>query len=1042
MAIPSVVCAQVAGATVSALAVVLAVLDPPAAAAQYDSTLYSVLRWQNIGPDRGGRSTAVAGSAARPFEYYYGATGGGLWKTTDGGQTWKPVTDGQLKSSSVGAVQVCHADPDVVYLGMGETQLRGNIMQGDGVYKSTDGGRTWRHLGLAASQAIARIRIHPTDCNTVWVAALGVHSAASAERGIYKSTNGGETWRRVLFRDERSGAVDLSVDPGNPAVMYAALWEAWRKSWGMSSGGPGSGLFKSTDFGETWTEISQSPGLPRHGVLGRIGVAVSPAAPSRVWAIVEHDSGGVFRSDDAGATWTRVNDERRLRQRAFYFTRIYADPKNPDVVYAVNIGFHRSEDGGKTYRLLSSPHVDNHDLWIAPDNPQRMINANDGGANVSVNGGETWTKQHYPTAQFYRVITTHHKPYFVCGAQQDGSTVCVSSRGRSPEGGWPDRIFFPVGGGESGYIANSAANPDVYYAGSMGGYLTRLDYAKDSRRAVNVWPVSPVGRSSSEAEERFQWTFPIVFSHHDPNLLYVSSQHVWKTTNGGESWQRISPDLTRHDPTTMGPAGGPITKDQSGVETYATVFALAPSYHERDVIWAGSDDGLVHLTRDGGRTWQNVTPPDAPPFTRINTIEASPSTPGKAYLAGIRYLVDNDRRPYVWKTENYGATWTKIVSGIAESDFVRSVREDPTRPGLLFAGSESTVYVSWDDGARWQPLTLNLPNTQVSDVAVTENDLVISTHGRSFWVLYNIGPIRQLTPEIARAGVHLFRPSDPVRGIDNSVDVVYHLARSQDSVVLEVLDEKAAVIRRFVGRRDEPGRGGGGGGSPRVGVTAGSHRVTWNTRLAGYTEFEGRIFWGGFNQGPKVVPGRYQVRLTAGGVVQTRQFEVRLHPRLAGSVTLGDLQERFDLALEIRDRVSDANEAVIWIRAIRGAIDTQRARTSNQRIVRQADAVKARLSAVEEEIYQGRSRSPQDLFNYPMKLNNQLAGLLFFVEESEAKPVEQAYAAFERLDSLLTVQLTTLERTVSVDLAQLNRRLRGAGLEPVAVEKPKREGSS
>jgi photosystem II stability/assembly factor-like uncharacterized protein len=930
-------------------------------------------------------------------------------------------------------------------------------MQGDGIYKSTDGGRTWRHVGLAASQAIARIRVHPTDCNTVWVAAFGVHSAASAERGIYKSTNGGETWRRVLFRDERSGAVDLSVDPGNPAVMYAALWEAWRKSWGMSSGGPGSGLFKSTDYGETWTEISRNPGLPQQGVFGKIGVALSPAAPWRVYALVEHDSGGVFRSDDAGATWTRVNDERRLRQRAFYYTRIYADPKNPDVVYALNTGFYRSEDGGRTFRPISVPHGDNHDLWIAPDDPRRMINSNDGGANVSVNGGDTWTEQDYPTAQFYRVITTHHEPYFVCGAQQDNSTACVPSRGWNhlgTRGGGSGRLFFDVGGGESGYIANSAADPDVYYAGSYGGHLTRFDYATGAERAVNVWPINPMGHSSSDIEERFQWTYPIVFSHHDPDVLYVSSQHVWKTIDGGQSWQRISPDLTRHDPTTMGASGGPITRDQTGVETYAVVFALAPSYHEPEVLWAGSDDGLVHVTRDGGRTWQNVTPRDVPPFTRINTIEASPTAPGKAYVAGIRYLVDNDRRPYVWKTEDYGATWTRIVTGIAESDFVRSVREDPTRPGLLFAGSETTVYVSWDDGAHWQPLTLNLPNTQVSDLAVTENDLVISTHGRAFWVLYNIGPIRQLTPEVAQAGVHLFEPADPVRGVDNGVEVVYYLAQAQDSVVLEFLDERGAAIRRFVGRPEERGRGAaqpqrgggggpfGGGGTPRVEVTAGSHRVTWNLRYPGYTDFEGRIFWAAGNQGPVAVPGEYQVRLTAGDAAQTRRFEVRLDSRLAGSVTLADLQERFDFALRIRDRVSDANEAVIWIRGMKEAIDQQRARTSDQRITRQADAVKARLSAVEGEIYQVRNRSSQDPLNYPIKLNNQLAALMGVVEGGEAKPTDQSHAAFARLDSLLSAQLSALDQAVSGDLAQLNVSLQGAGLEPVVVERPKRGGDT
>lgn len=1036
--------------TLAALAVV--VWAPAAWAQGYDSKLFDALQWRNIGPDRGGRSQAVAGSRARPLEYYFGATGGGLWKTTDGGQTWRPVTDGQIKSSSVGAVAVCEANPDVVYIGMGETELRGNIMQGDGVYKSTDGGRTWRHMGLEQTQAISRIRIHPTDCNTVWVAAFGWHSAPNPERGVFKSTNGGETWRKVLYRNDKTGAIDITLDPNNPAVMYAALWEAWRKSWGMSSGGPGSGLFKSTDYGETWTEITRNPGLPQTGVVGKIGVAISPPAPWRVYAIIEHDSGGVFRSDDGGATWTRVNDDRRLRQRAFYYTRIYADPKDPDVVYVLNVGFYRSRDGGRTYQQIRVPHGDNHDLWIAPDDPNRMINANDGGANVSFNGGETWTEQDFPTAQFYRVITTHHKPYFVCGAQQDNSTACVAHKGwnhLTAEGFGSRSYFFAVGGGESGHIANSPADPDIYYAGSYGGLLTRYDHRTGQTRVVNVWPENPMGHASSQIRERFQWTFPIVFSHHDPNVLYVGSQHLWKTADGGHSWARISPDLTRHDPSTMGPSGGPITLDQTGVETYATIFAIAPSYHDPNVIWTGSDDGLVHVTRDGGRNWRNVTPQDAPPFIRINTIEASPHTPGKAYVAGIRYLVDNDRKPYIWKTSDYGATWTKIVNGIADGDFVRAVREDPKRPGLLYAGTENTVYISWDDGANWQKLTLNLPATQVSDLRVTENDLVIATHGRGFWIMYNIEPLRQLSPQVAQAEVHLFDPVDPVRGVDPGVEVFYYLKNDVDSLTLEFLDSRGNVIQSFTGTRQDRERVGaeaqqefqffGGAQQRRPSARAGSHSFTWNLRYPGWTDFEGRIFWAAANQGPMAVPGRYQVRLKTGSVTQTQEFEIKLDPRVEGKVTIAQLQERFDFAMRIRDRVSDANEAVIRIRNIKSAVDDRLKKTSDQAVVRQANLVKTRLSAVEGEIHEVRNRSNQDPLNYGIKLNNKLAALIGVVESAEAPPTTQSYAVFRHLDTLLQKQLDELERVIQTDVAQLNQLLRGRNLDPVPTERPKRE---
>ncbi|NNM31714.1 MAG: glycosyl hydrolase, partial [Gemmatimonadetes bacterium] len=726
-------------------------------------------------------------------EYYFGATGGGLWKTSDGGLTWSPVTDGKIGSASIGAVQVCEADPDVLYIGGGETQIRGNIQQGDGVYKSTDAGETWEHLGLEETQNIARIRIHPQNCDVAWVAAFGKHSAENPERGVYKTVDGGETWDLVLHKSPKAGATDLVMDATNPDVLYASIWEAWRKSWGASSGGEDSGLYKSTDGGETWNEITGNIGLAE-GPVGKIGVAVSPANPDRVWALIEHEpDGGVWRSDDGGESWERVNEERKLRQRAFYYTRIYADPQDEDIVYAVNTGLYRSRDGGETFpQAIRVPHGDNHDLWIASDNPDRMINANDGGANVSINGGETWTDQDFPTAQFYRVITTEHTPYHICGGQQDNSTACTPVRGwnhmtaRGPGSGeW----YYAVGGCESGYVAPNPINLDVFYAGCYGGALSRFDMSTGATRAVNVWPENPMGQSSEDLIERVQWTFPIVFSHHDPDVLYTGTQKVWRTTTEGQNWEQLSPDLTRSDPSTMGPSGGPITKDQTGVETYATVFAIAPSFFDPEVIWAGSDDGLVHVTRDGGTNWDNVTPPDAPDFVRINTIEASPTTPGKAYISGIRYLVDDDRSPYIWKTEDYGQSWTKIVNGIPEDDFIRATREDPERAGLLFAASERTVYVSFDDGANWQSLGLNLPTVQVSDLVVKEDDVVIGTHGRSFWVLENIAPLRQLSDEVAAADHWLYQPTPAVRDIDQGATFQYYLAEDAERVTFEVLDD-------------------------------------------------------------------------------------------------------------------------------------------------------------------------------------------------------------------------------------------------------------
>ncbi len=1016
--------------------------SPSWAQEQVPEDFFKGLRWQNVGPDRGGRSIGAAGSAARPFEYYFGATGGGLWKTTDGGTTWSVVTDGEISTASVGAVAVCEADPDVVYIGTGETQIRGNIQQGDGVYRSTDGGRSWDHLGLEETQNISRIRIHPTDCETVWVGAFGVHSMPNPERGVYKTTDGGENWEKTLYRDDRSGAVDISVHPTNPDIVYAALWEAWRKSWGMSSGGPGSGLFRSSDGGETWEEITRNPGLPQAGLIGKIGVAVSPADQNRVYAIVENEEGGVFVSADGGETWTKTNEERKLRQRAFYYTRIYADPVDVDRVYVLNTAFYRSDDGGETFgRTIAVPHGDNHDLWISPDDPDRMINANDGGANVSVNGGRSWTDQDFATAQFYRVTTTAHEPYLVCGAQQDNSTACVAPRG------WnhlmaQGRPFFSVGGCESGYIAPHPENPDIYYAGCYGGSLSRYDHSNGQTRAVNVWPENPMGQSSEDLVERVQWTFPIVFSPHDANVLYTGTQKVWRSATEGESWEAISPDLTRADPSTIGPSGGPITKDQTGVETYATVFAIAPSVHNPDVIWAGSDDGYVHITQNGGGSWENVTPPDAPDFVRINTLEASPNTPGKAYVSGIRYLVENDRSPYVWKTEDYGATWTKIVNGIPEDDFIRAVREDPTRPGMLYAASERTVYISWNDGSNWQPLTLNLPTVQVADLVVKEDDLVIGTHGRSFWVLYGIDPLRQLNADVLGSDAFLFQPTDVRRGLDPMAEVTYYLAEDADEVEITFLDEAGDVVQTFTGPREEDEEEEEAEEAPSFArfpqraapsTRDGVNRFRWNMRLDGYTDFEGRIFWAAGNIGPALVPGEYKVRLSVdGSVIGTSSFNLMLDPRIEG-VTQADLQARFDLAVKIRDRVSDANEAVILIREIKAQVDDRLSESDDAGLARAAEDFKAAVSAVEGEIYQVKNQSNQDPLNFPIKLNNKLAALMGVVEGSENRPTAQSFAVYDYLDVLLRAEMETLHGLLQEDLAALNGRLEDLDLDPISV---------
>jgi photosystem II stability/assembly factor-like uncharacterized protein len=790
--------------------------SPPAlqAGAAVEPSALAALEWRGVGPNRGGRSIAVSGTTSRPHEYYFGATGGGLWKSTDWGVTWAPVGDEYWRSSTVGAIGQCEANPDVVYVGFGEVQFRGNIIPGDGVYGSTDGGATWKHLGLQSStgqQMIGRVRVHPTDCNRLYVAALGDAYGPNEERGVFRSTDGGASWEKVLYRGDRAGAVDLVLDPGNPSVIYAGFWEVYRKPWLMWGGGEGSGLFKSTDGGTTWTDLTRNPGLPE-GLVGKVGVSVSGADSNRVYAIIEAEDGGVFSSDDAGATWTLVSTDRNLRQRAFYYTRLYADPQDRDTVYVVNVQFWRSRDGGKAWSNIPVPHGDNHDLWIDPKNNQRMINANDGGANVSVNAGATWTGQLYPTAQMYTITTTAHEPYHICGGQQDNSAVCVPSDG---DGSW----WYAVAGCESGWVAPHPKDTNIYYGGCYGGQLGVFDRATGQNRSINVWPVNPMGHSAGELRERFQWTFPIVISPHDPETVYVASQHVWRSRTRGQSWERISPDLTLADPETLGPSGGLITRDQTSVEYYGTIFSVAPSPGDAGTIWTGSDDGLVHVTRDGGKTWRNVTPPDLPTFSRIHFIDASPHDAGRAYVAVARYRMQ-DVQPYIYRTGDYGTTWTKIVEGIRPGDFVRGVREDPVRPGLLFAGTEHGPYVSFDDGERWQSIRQNLPVSPIHALEIRGNDVIVATHGRSYHVLDDITPLRELSPQLTTAAAHLFEPADGVRNAARATDgdgryiagrtrppaglmVYYHLARPATEVRLAFLNGTGEVVREFSARADD-----------------------------------------------------------------------------------------------------------------------------------------------------------------------------------------------------------------------------------------------
>ena len=996
----------------------------------YDANIFNALKWRNIGPNRGGRSLACAGSPSRPLEYYFGAVGGGLWKTTDGGTTWKPVTDGQLTSSSVGSLAVSESNPDVVYIGMGETELRGNIMQGDGVYKSVDAGKTWKNIGLKDTQAIARLRVDPSNPDIVYAAALGHPYGPNTERGVFKTVDGGKNWKKVLYRDDHTGAVDLTLDPNDPKTLYASLWEVYRTPWMLNDGGPGSGFFKSTDAGEHWTEITHNKGLPL-GTIGKIGIAVSKADSKRVYALVESDNDGLYRTDDGGESWSLISQDRRVLQRAFYFHRIYADPKEKDTIYAMDVNFLKSTNGGKDWKTLQQIHGDNHDLWIDPNNNKRMINSNDGGGSVTVSGGESWTSLEFPTAQLYHVATTIDIPYQVCGAQQDNTTVCVQSgaAGRRGGGGGAIGMFAPlysVAGGESGYVTPDPLNANIFYGGSQGALLTKFDRSTGATRDIQVYPLFFSGMSAAILPERWQWTYPIVFSPFDPHVLYTSSQHLWKTTNDGQSWEKISPDLTKADPKTLGDSGGPITKDQNGPEIFATIFTVAPSRKEENTIWTGSDDGLVHITRDGGKTWSDITPPGLAPLNRISMIDASPHDAGTAFLAAKRYQLD-DRKPYIYRTHDFGKTWTKIVTGIPDNDYVHVAREDPRRKGLLYAGTEHGVYVSFDDGDHWQSLRLNLPDTQVSDLVLKDDDLVIATHGRSFWVMDRVALLEQMEPSVTASAMHLFKPDDAIRTFRPAA-IDYFLQKPANKVTVEILDASGKLVRTFTASAEDekkakkPEDEDAEFGPPRTpppGRKAGTNRFTWDLRYPGATVFEGLVMWGArAESGPLAVPGSYQVRVTADGVAQTQPLALKQDPR--EKVTMAELQQQFDLAIKVRDEVSLCDDMVIAIRKINKEAK-ERAETSKDEAVMQASAsLRDELSTIEESVYQIRNRANEDPLNFPIKINNQIAALARVVETGDNEPTDQDYEIFKLLTQRLSVIQTKYDHAVKVDVPKFN----------------------
>lgn len=976
---------------------------PESYAQQYDEKTYNAVQWRHIGPHRGGRSAAVAGVASDRNTYYFGATGGGVWKTTDGGITWGNISDGYF-GGSIGAVAVAESDPNIIYVGGGEKTVRGNVSYGYGFWKSSDAGKTWQSLGMEETRFISRIRIHPKNPDVVYAAVLGDIFKPTDMRGVYKSTDGGKTWNKKLFVDNQSGAVDLVLDPKNPDVMFATTWQVKRTPYSLESGGSGSKMFKSTDGGETWKEISRNKGLPA-GTLGIMGVTISPLNSNRVWAIVENLDGGVFRSDDGGETWEKTNEDRSLRQRAWYYTRIFADSQDENTVYVLNVSYHKSTDGGKTFKSANAPHGDHHDLWIDPADNKRMIIADDGGAQVSYDGGASWsTYMNQPTMQFYRVTTDNHFPYRIYGAQQDNSTLRINHRN---EGfGITENDWEVSAGSESGWLAVDPLDNDIVYGGNYGGLLQMLNHRTGEKRNVNVYPDNPMGHGAEGMKYRFQWNFPIFFSPHDPKVLYTTSNQFHRSTNGGQSWETFSPDLTRNAKEKLGPSGGPITKDNTSVEYYSTIFAAAESPIKKGVLWAGSDDGLVHVSQDNGKTWTNVTPKDLPEWIQINSMEGHPFEDGGLYFAATSYK-NGDFAPYLYKTTDYGKTWTKIVKGIDPQHFTRVVRADPGKKGILYAGTETGMYISFNDGADWKPFQLNLPIVPITDLTIKENNLIAATQGRSFWIIDDLTVIHQLNNEVGNKPFHLFKPQDSYR-IDGvrresktagtnrpgGVLVYYHLKEQpKNEVRLEFYDNRNNLIKEFSSKGIE---------GDTLKYKVGSNEFNWNLRLPDAKGFDGMIMWSGPLRGPKVVPGDYTVRMIVDGQTQNQSFKVL--PDLRYSSSQADLQAQYDFLLKVRDKLTETHETITLIRKYRDELNGIVEKNARQR--RTIEPIVKSISDIEKELYQTQNRSGQDPLNYPIRLNNKLAHLNVIVGTGEFRPTDGAEEVRAELTRQIDEQLT------------------------------------
>ena len=1022
----------------------------------YNKELYSSIKYRLVGPFRGGRAGTISGVINNQNLYYMGTAGGGVWKTEDAGNTWEPISDGYY-GGSIGALAVSESDPNIIYVGEGEQTLRGNVSSGMGMWKSLDAGETWEYIGLPKSEHISRIRIHPKNPNIVYVGVIGNLWKPNVERGLYKTIDGGKSWSKILFVSDQAGVGDIILDPNNSRIIYASTWEMKRNGYRMDSGGPDSKVFRSYDEGETWEDISEFNGLPSFP-WGIVGIAISPVNSKRIWMMIEADEGGVYRSDDGGNNWKKINSNRALRQRAWYYTRIYADTQNEDKVYVLNVSYGVSTDGGKTFTLKNAPHGDHHDLWIDPYNNMRLAIADDGGGQISNDGGENWTTYfNQPTAQFYRVTTDNAFPYRIYGAQQDNSTIRINHRTSSSS--ITERDWEPTAGGESAHLAPDPKNNDIVFGGTYKGYMMMKDHSNGQNRSVNIWPDNPAGSGAEVMKYRFNWNFPILFSPNDPNKLYAGSNYMHLSTNGGQSWETISGDLTRNIPETIKSSGGPITQDNTGAEYYANIFAIAESELEEGVIWTGSDDGLIHVTKDGGKTWEDVTPPlnISPKLNMINCIDVSPFEKGKVYVAATSYKF-GDYTPYLYKTDNYGKTWELITNGIPENYYTRALRSDKKRPGLLYLGTEWGMFISFDDGENWSDFQLNLPITSIRDIHVKENDLILATHGRSFWMIDDLTPLHQLNEKSKESNVILFKPDISYRMAQsggwrkpntllvgenhpNGVIINYYLKKynsDSDFLKIEIQNKDGSIIRSFtnnvkkmmdsidenpvLSNSNDIDYALASSNLKTIMPKSGGNRLIWDMRYPGFTSFDGMVFYSSPNTGPKVTPGKYDVVLTYNNETIKREFEIVKDPRV--KITQDDYEKQLSFLLKVRDEVSKANQIIIDIRKIKKDLDflLQKVKGKDQ-IIQLIIKYKKELDVIENNIHMTKNQSRQDPLNYGIRINNRIAFLLADSQRGDYPPTNQSLEFFESIKDELNIEISNFKKVLNTYTRQINNMI-------------------